>query len=101
MREINKQASAEEDLMDIWLFTFNEWGSEQADHYLDSLGSAIEKLRNHPKLGADCSHVKSGYRRLGVLHHKVYYFLTDSSVEIVRVLHERTDEDYQFGENSH
>ena len=30
--------AAEEDLRDIWRYTLETWGSEQADKYLDQLG---------------------------------------------------------------
>jgi toxin ParE1/3/4 len=90
---INKQAQAEQDLIDIWLYTFKEWDEQQADHYLDLLDEGIAKLLDNQKLGMDCSHVRKGYRRLTLVHHKVYYYLTDHSIEIVRVLHERMDED--------
>ena len=96
MLEINKHSKAEDDLLEIWLYTYAEWNEKQADHYLDALATSIERLKNHPKLGRECSHVRSGYRRLNALHHRIYYYPTDSSIEIVRVLHERTDEDYQF-----
>ena len=35
MPRVIKQAQAEQDLLNIWLFTFNEWGEQQADDYLD------------------------------------------------------------------
>ena len=37
-------AQAEQDLLDIWMYTFNEWGEQQADDYLDELDTAIQLL---------------------------------------------------------
>jgi len=90
---INKQNQAEQDLIDIWFYTFKEWNEQQADQYLDLLDEGIAKLRDNQKLGMDCSHIRKGYRRLTIQHHKVYYYLTNDTVEIVRVLHECMDED--------
>ena len=91
--KINKQVKAENDLIDIWLYTLNEWNEKQADHYLDELNDKIQKLIDNPYLGTNCEYVRKGYRRLAVFHHKVYYYLTDDSIEVVRVLHERMDEE--------
>lgn len=37
MPRIVKQALADQDLVDIWLYTFSEWGEKQADKYLDDM----------------------------------------------------------------
>ncbi len=48
MPRIIKQALAEQDLVGIWLYTFNEWGEQQADQYLDDLNAAITLLADQP-----------------------------------------------------
>ena len=42
MPRIIKQVQAEQDLLDIWLYTFNAWGERQTDKYLDELDQAIQ-----------------------------------------------------------
>jgi len=37
MRHIFKSPAAENDLENIWLYSFGEWGEEQADRYYDEL----------------------------------------------------------------
>ncbi len=37
MARLITQSQAEQDLLEIWLYTFNEWGAPQADTYLDEL----------------------------------------------------------------
>lgn len=96
MLEINKQNNAEDDLINIWLYSLEQWDESTADRYLDLLNRAIEKLRLHPRSGMDCSEIREGYRRLIVQQHRVYYYLTPKSIEIIRVLHQRTDEETQF-----
>lgn len=93
MVEIHKQAAAEDDLVDIWRYSFEAWGADQADLYLDALNEGIAGLRDNPRLGADCSDIRAGYRRLHIRHHIVYYRLQTGRIEIVRVLHERMDPD--------
>ena len=93
MVEIHKQAAAEDDLVAIWRYSCERWGIAQADRYLDELGEAIEALAGNPRLGSDCGHVRACYRRLRIRHHSVYYRLSASRIEIVRVLHERMEPD--------
>jgi len=82
---------AESDLIGIWVCTCEEWGVDQADKYLDQLETGMQQLINHPSLGANYAHVLSGYRRLQVEHHAVFYQVLESEMLIVRVLHEDMD----------
>lgn len=93
MLEIHKQTLAEEDLIGIWLYSFETWGAAQADTYLDQLEEGISRLSENPKIGTDCSHIRPNYRRLHVQHHMVYYVVSSSRIDIIRVLHERMDPD--------
>jgi plasmid stabilization system protein ParE len=36
MRAIHKQTAAEDDLVDIWQYSIETWGADQADLYLDA-----------------------------------------------------------------
>ncbi|MCH8529390.1 MAG: type II toxin-antitoxin system RelE/ParE family toxin [Saccharospirillum sp.] len=53
--------------------------------------SGSRRLIDHPSLGANYDHVFSGYRRLQVERHSVFYQLHESEVLVVRVLHEDVD----------
>lgn len=82
---------AESDLIGVWVYTCEAWGSEQADKYLDQLEEGMVALLDHPALGADYAHVSPGYRRLQAEHHAVFYQVLESEVLVVRVLHEEMD----------
>jgi len=82
---------AESDLIEIWVYTCEEWGVDQADSYLDRLAAGIQRLIDHPSPGANCDHVFPGYRRLQVEYHAVFYRLPGSEVLVVRILHEDMD----------
>jgi toxin ParE1/3/4 len=81
---------AESDLIGIWIYTYEEWSVDQADKYLDQLDEGMKQLI-HPSLGADYTHVFSGYRRLQVEYHAVFYQVLEPEVVVVRVLHEDMD----------
>ncbi|MBK1736211.1 toxin, ParE-ParD toxin-antitoxin system [Halorhodospira abdelmalekii] len=91
MFKLNVTPKVESDLIGIWVYTCEEWGVDQADHYLDRLEAGMKRLIDHPSLGANYDHVFSGYRRLQVEHHAVFYQLYESDVLVVRVLHEDMD----------
>ena len=91
MLKLGITPKAVSDLSGIWLYTCEEWGAEQADKYLDQLEVGMKQLVSHASLGADYSHVLSGYRRLPVEYHAVFYQVLKPEVLVVRVLHEDMD----------
>lgn len=91
--EVYKQNRARDDLLGIWLYTAEAWGFEQADLYLDRLEAEIARLRENPLAGADVGRIRTGYRRLAVERHRIFYVVSDERIEIVRILHERMDVD--------
>ena len=97
MRKICLHALAENDLIDIWVYSFEEWDELQADKYLDKLHTAINSLASNPELGVRRDNVREGYRALIVNRHAIYYRLTPSTVEIVRVLHGQMDPERHLG----
>ena len=88
---INKQAKAEQDLIDIWLYTFSEWGELQADKYLDEMEAGLRLLAENPNIGVDFSFIRAGYKRFVINHHLIFYQIKSNNLEIVRVLHESMD----------
>lgn len=95
-RKIHKTARAERDFLQIWDYTFRQWGEAQADEYLDQLDAGIGILAENPELGISRDEVRAGYRVLFIASYAVYYTVTRSRVLIVRVLHERRDPGKHF-----
>jgi len=60
MLEIVKSPRAEQDLKDIWRYSFTEWNEAQADKYLADLGAGIARLRENPKLGKPRDDLRPG-----------------------------------------
>lgn len=91
MRTLSLTPKAESDLIDIWVYTCEKWGADQADDDLDQLEVGMRPLIRHPLPGTDYAHVVPGYRRLQVEHHGVFYRVLEAEVLVVRVLHEYLD----------
>ena len=80
--------SAREDLIDIWLYTRENWGEAQADSYQDSLHVCCEQIavgRAQVKLVPGLNRIRSHRCQ----HHYLFFVEQNSSVVIIAVLHER------------
>jgi toxin ParE1/3/4 len=92
-----KTPKAEDDLLEIWQHTYDTWGEDRADRYLEALDSDMQQLIRTPMIGKSRSSLREGYRSLYVGRHVVYYRLHAEAVEIVRVLHDRMDPTLHLG----
>ncbi len=91
MHSIVQSSQAEQDLIDIWVYTAEEWSLAQADSYLEELVSGIDRLREHPMIGASRDDLRKDYRALTVSQHLVFYKVSEDEVQIIRVLHKSVD----------
>ncbi len=91
MAEYRLSPAAERDLENIWLYTRQQWNSEQADLYITILTNAFTELAQTPQTAAGCDHIRKGYRRLSVVRHMIYFRITDFGISIIRILHDRMD----------
>ncbi|MFN8430266.1 MAG: type II toxin-antitoxin system RelE/ParE family toxin [Spirosomataceae bacterium] len=85
--------AAENDLEDIWQYTFFNWSADQADYYFNLILDEIEYLSNYPFSGQEFGFVKEGYFRSKVKSHFIFYRINDfeNVIEIIRILHQKMD----------
>ncbi len=79
MLKVHIQHKAKEDLQNIWLYTYKQWGIEQADRYFNEIDARIYKLSHDPYLGAKCDYILLGYRQ-----YIVFYKILTNKIQIVR-----------------
>jgi toxin ParE1/3/4 len=91
MAEYRLSPAAEDDLQAIWMYTFQQWGIEQADRYTDFMTKAFAELAQSPKTAPACDHIREGYRRWGIERHMIYFRVTNYGIAIIRILHDRMD----------
>lgn len=91
MLEIRLSEAARSDLIDIWAETFQKWGPDQADAYLDDIDRALNGLIDNPRMGSDCSDLLMGARRLITGRHMAFYEVAESAIFVIRVLHQSKD----------
>jgi toxin ParE1/3/4 len=84
------------DLSDIWDYSFNSWGANQADAYVLTIHGACEELaqtlaKGRP-VGQSAEHIRAGYRKHLVGSHVIFFRCFDRDrVEVVRILNQRMD----------
>jgi toxin ParE1/3/4 len=82
---------AQTDLDEIWDYTADRWGLDQAETYTRDLWQRIEAIAARPAMGQDCSDIRVGYYKISCGSHFLFYRLIAEGVDIVRILHERMD----------
>lgn len=95
---ISQEASR--DIENIWLYTFENWSSEQADRYFNLILDEIEYLAEKPKSGKNYEHLRKGYFRSKVKSHFIFYKINQrkEQIEIIRILHQRMDVESRLNE---
>ena len=91
---------AENDLENIWLYTFKTWSIEQADNYLNLIVNQIQYITENPLSGKDYGKIRKGYFRSKVKSHYIFYKIDSRNkiIQVIRVLHERMDIETQLNE---
>lgn len=85
--------AARADLDEIWDFTRDLWGDDQAKNYVREIERAILRVAGTPMIGRACDEVRPGYRRHAVGSHTLYYRVIGDVIGVVRILHKRMDVD--------
>jgi len=82
---------AETDLEDIWLYTTEEWGIEQADEYIRMLLSRFSWISTNPLLGKKRDDIKPDYYCFPEGKHLIFYKITPSGIDIIGIPHQSMD----------
>ena len=82
---IREQASI--DLESIWDYTVDNWSLRQADKYYNDLVEAFEFLCENPTAGKSAEHLRKGYRYFKVNSHLIFYVISDTELDVIRILH--------------
>ncbi|WP_135077770.1 type II toxin-antitoxin system RelE/ParE family toxin [Terasakiella sp. SH-1] len=91
MRDYRLSGLADQDLHDIYVYTYQQFGEKQADVYLSDMETCFVQLVEHPKLGRDISFTRAGYYRFEHQHYSIFYQIEPDGIFIVRVLHSTRD----------
>jgi toxin ParE1/3/4 len=84
------------DLSDIWDYTYNNWGANQADEYVLAIHAGCEALAqtlaSGRPVGQSAEHIRTGYRKHLIGSHVIFFRCqTADRVDVVRILNQRID----------
>ena len=99
MRRLVVSERAEEDLREIWIYSFKTWGEAQADRYLDELDAGLQECGSEPERGKQRDEVRPGYWSLLIGRQVAFYTFTDDEVLVQRVLHSSMDPNLHLEED--
>tara|TARA_R110002074_G_scaffold275763_1_gene447217 strand:+ start:314 stop:613 length:300 start_codon:yes stop_codon:yes gene_type:complete len=81
-----------QDLNEIWEYTFRKWSIKQADKYYDLLIESFNQITLEPNCGKNYDGVEPKLRGLKTGKHIVFYeLIDDDTIEISRILHQSMD----------
>ena len=98
MPEVRLLPKAYEDLENIWRYTIEQWGTEQAITYVDELNAAFKRLADNPLLNRERSEFSPPVRIVPYGSHLIVYLAEERGITIIRVLHESMDAGTQISD---
>lgn len=98
MKSILRPA-ARADLAEIWAYTAQAWGTDQADEYIAGITSRIENASGMPEIGSPLAGLPSTYRKVAFGSHRLVYRISGHDMIVVRILHARQDVPEEFADD--
>lgn len=93
MPEVALRPKARDDLDGIWDYTVQTWGLEQAERYIRAMNATFETLAENPELGRLYEDVEKNLRVYPSASHLIFYFASENTIDVVRILHKSMDID--------
>jgi toxin ParE1/3/4 len=91
MIKLRISVDARLDLVEIRLFSNEQFGKSVTDTYFRGFNEMFALLRSHPHIGQPEPDLGDGVRSLGHRSHRIYYRVADNIIEIARILHKARD----------
>ena len=84
--------AAQADIEQIWDYTVERWGLEQADRYVLAIRTACQELADGKRFSRTAEDIRQGYHQTAVGSHILFFRRTDAGpLLIVRILHQSMD----------
>lgn len=92
MSSVRYSPAAIADIIDIWDYTAETWGVDQADRYADDIRDNCLALASGEKKGRSVD-VREGYLKYAVGKHFVFFVAADDGINVIRILHQQMNTD--------
>lgn len=91
MKHVQYSKKFLEDLENITVYTAQMWGANQAKVYLRDIRDKVHQIANDDAIVQVLHIPRSGILKVRVNRHIVIFESTNSTVKIIRILHESMD----------
>ena len=90
MNRVSYSPKAQQDINDIWDYTAETWGLDQADRYTDDIENTCDDIANGAKRGRKVD-IRVGYLKYAVGKHFVFFRNVGTGIHVIRILHQSMD----------
>ncbi|MFM2372702.1 MAG: hypothetical protein RIS85_2424 [Pseudomonadota bacterium] len=90
MKALFFSPAAQADIGNIWDYSAEDWGADQADLYIDAIRDTCEALASGTR-HARASDARPGYLKCALNAHMIYFRTCETRVEVIRILHGKQD----------
>jgi len=87
LRRYTLSEKADQDVREIYLYSYETFGEAQADKYLSGMEESFADLANNPLVGRSCEWLKAGYHQHEYVSHVIFYRPEKDGIFIGRILH--------------
>jgi len=96
MADYELSIKADQDLTEIYIYSFNNFGESKADSYFLGLDECLLKLAENPNLCRKIDYIRSGYFRYEYVSHSIFYKIKEDGIVVMRILHGSMDTERQI-----
>jgi toxin ParE1/3/4 len=90
-RTLRFSPKAKADLDQIWDHSLKEWGPERAEAYIHTIRSILNLIDQFPAMAKNAENIRPGLLKYAVGSRVLFLRITDRSIDVVRILHQRMD----------
>ena len=98
-RQVRLRPRARADLSDIWDHTVAQWSVAQAEAYLGGLDAVLTLIAAQPEIARLRPEFSPPVRLHPYRRHVIVYRAEDTAIEVVRILHARSNWAVLLGES--
>ncbi|MDD3040668.1 type II toxin-antitoxin system RelE/ParE family toxin [Bacteroides sp.] len=91
MTKVILSQAADADLEDIFDFTLEKFGLDQAVSYVSGFDNTFEIISRNPEIGRERKEIREELHSLAKDKHVIFYRILSDHIRIVRILHRSMD----------
>ena len=95
MKVVAFSPAAEADISEIWDYSADMWGTDQADNYIDAIRDTCYSLARGTKHGRPAD-VLPDFQKYLCGSHVVYFLDHPDHLDVIRILHQQQDAGRHF-----